>query len=265
MADRGVRGAGRRPPHPRGHRRGDRGDAVLRGQGAAARADEPRGEAGAPGDPAGDEDRARAGPDALRRRPAGLAAVGRPGDRGRRGRRPQPALEARLGRDRPRRPAPDRRRAPPLRDRGRLPQAEPEGRAHARGARLVARPGPPDLPDPPRRPGRGSSAVRVHDLGLGHRLARDVPDGQLLPARQRRGARRQRHRAVRDGGRRVHAGRRGGDQGRRRERWPSSSSSCARRRSSRCSPTRRRGETMPKKTTYFYPKLTSGLLLLPVS
>jgi uncharacterized protein (DUF1015 family) len=27
----------------------------------------------------------------------------------------------------------------------------------------------------------------------------------------------------------------------------------------------RRGETMPKKTTYFYPKLTSGLLLLPVS
>jgi uncharacterized protein (DUF1015 family) len=26
-----------------------------------------------------------------------------------------------------------------------------------------------------------------------------------------------------------------------------------------------RGETMPKKTTYFYPKLTSGLLLLPVS
>ena len=25
----------------------------------------------------------------------------------------------------------------------------------------------------------------------------------------------------------------------------------------------RRGETMPKKTTYFYPKLTSGLLLLP--
>jgi uncharacterized protein (DUF1015 family) len=25
-----------------------------------------------------------------------------------------------------------------------------------------------------------------------------------------------------------------------------------------------RGETMPKKTTYFYPKLTSGLLLLPV-
>jgi uncharacterized protein (DUF1015 family) len=26
-----------------------------------------------------------------------------------------------------------------------------------------------------------------------------------------------------------------------------------------------RGETMPKKTTYFYPKLTSGLLLFPVS
>ena len=26
-----------------------------------------------------------------------------------------------------------------------------------------------------------------------------------------------------------------------------------------------RGETMPKKTTYFYPKLTSGLLLLPLS
>ena len=26
----------------------------------------------------------------------------------------------------------------------------------------------------------------------------------------------------------------------------------------------KRGETMPKKTTYFYPKLTSGLLLLPI-
>ena len=25
------------------------------------------------------------------------------------------------------------------------------------------------------------------------------------------------------------------------------------------------GETMPKKTTYFYPKLTSGLLLLPLT
>ncbi len=27
----------------------------------------------------------------------------------------------------------------------------------------------------------------------------------------------------------------------------------------------RRGQTMPKKTTYFYPKLTSGLLLLPAA
>jgi len=26
----------------------------------------------------------------------------------------------------------------------------------------------------------------------------------------------------------------------------------------------KRGEVMPKKTTYFYPKLTSGLLLYPV-
>ena len=43
-----------------------------------------------------------------------------------------------------------------------------------------------------------------------------------------------------------------------------SRSCCARRRSSRCRRSRQAGETMPPKSTYFYPKLLSGLLFNPL-
>ena len=44
----------------------------------------------------------------------------------------------------------------------------------------------------------------------------------------------------------------------------SSRSCCARRRSSRCRRWPQAGETMPPKSTYFYPKLLSGLLFNPL-
>ena len=43
-----------------------------------------------------------------------------------------------------------------------------------------------------------------------------------------------------------------------------SRSCCARRRSSRCRRSAQAGETMPPKSTYFYPKLLSGLLFNPL-
>ena len=45
---------------------------------------------------------------------------------------------------------------------------------------------------------------------------------------------------------------------------PTRRSSCARPRSRRSAEFAERGETMPQKSTYFFPKLTSGLLLFPL-
>ena len=65
-------------------------------------------------------------------------------------------------------------------------------------------------------------------------------------------------------GRHLHAVRRGGDRRRSTTARPTPRSSSVRRRSRRWPRSRERGETMPQKSTYFFPKLTSGLLLHPL-
>ena len=205
--------------HARRDRRLDRGDAVLRGQGAPAR-----------GDPCGGQGRparascARRGRSSSRSscsttpRRRSTAPSGEPelevAEGGVRTRALAPA--ARAGRDR--RAVPDRRRPPPLRDGGRLPRAEEPSATHTlRRARLVARSRARDLPDPPRRAGASATtpfgfmtstwdtgSLAMYREGNFYRLESDdeldTREVEQLRAR----------------GRRVHTERAGGGRGRRR-------------------------------------------------
>ena len=176
-------------------------------------------------------------------------------------------VEAERARGARRGAAPDRRRAPPLRDDARLPRA-----GRHRGERLAARRrrpdragGADDLPDPPRRRGRWTASSRppiAVDLATRGRACR-LPRGEARVLVRRR-ARRAPRRALAPRGRR---------RTRPAPRRPSPRSTAA-RRAPRCSlrpPTIeqvrevvQRGETLPQKSTYFYPKLPSGLLFFPL-
>ena len=74
----------------------------------------------------------------------------------------------------------------------------------------------------------------------------------------------QRGRALRAGGRRVHAARPGGGRGGRRTGWRELAFLVRAPSVAQVFEYAGRGETMPPKSTFFYPKLTSGLLLHPV-
>ena len=158
-----------------------------------------------------------------------------------------------------RRAAADRRRPPPLRDGGRVPGGAAGGDPYASPCSSPrARPGS--------RSSRRTGVVRAVGRGSGRRGGPPTASVDSLPRRQvRAGRRRRRFGAAcrRVGSRRrcvLHAVRGGGDRrGRRggRGRVPAR-------------PDRRpgggfaeRGEMMPQKSTFFYPKLTSGLLLYP--
>ena len=170
-------------------------------------------------------------------------------------------IEARRADDR--HAAPDRRRPPPLRDRRRLPRGEPGGDAHVRDPRLVARARARDLPDAPARAGSSATSPASRSSGrtaasrstataaisrvatdddFGPRVVESfAPEGVTLHRVRRRGDR-------------------GGRPRRRRGRVPARSRS----RSSRSRAFAHAGETMPQKSTFFYPKLTSGLLFHPL-
>ena len=271
----------RRSRRCRAPARRDRGVAPRRavrgGRRPAARADARRGARGPPAPPARDAHAARAHLPPLRGRPAARATV----HGARRRHRRDPAL-ARRGRRGgrgvlPAAAAPDRRRPPPVRGRGRIRRGG-RGRPDARRARLDRRPGAPGLPDPPRL----------------RRQARDRPDGRRLPhALRTRGRRSTPSRATL---------RRPSSSGRAApgscaaspasSTWSSSTASgsqgisytpdadeALRRVGSGeadCAfllrPLRiadvfdraRQGRTMPPKATYFFPKLLSGLLLHPL-
>ena len=165
-----------------------------------------------------------------------------------------------------RRAAADRRRPPPLRDDARLPRAGRHEEALADGRDRPDRPGrADDLPDAPHRAvGRTASAARrstgrattcpglvlyrgragtscSRATGLDPEVVdRLAPEGVTYTPHARRGGRRRRPR-----------------RGARRR------SCCARRGSRTSGRSRARGDVMPQKSTFFYPKLTSGLLLLP--
>ena len=151
--------------------------------------------------------------------------------------------------------APDRGRSSPLRDRGRICTQDgrlalPDGRPRADGAGRAD-----DLPDAPagrarqRRPWHG-------DRGARRRAARRrrLPRRAVRSCSKRRRPRRRDRRADRAGRRDVHAAARRG----RSRRWTAATP----RRRFLLRPTRiedvwavaRRGETMPQKSTYFYPE-----------
>ena len=114
-------------PHERTHRGPDRGPARA---------------------PAGDPDPARADLPPLRGRAAARAPGARARPRGRTARGSGGSRAIRVSRPLRRPAAPDRGRAPSLRDGGRV-RAEDGADRHARRPRLDGRPGSRDLPDPP--------------------------------------------------------------------------------------------------------------------
>ena len=140
-----------------------------------------------------------------------------------------------------------------------------------------ARSWPDDLPHASRLPGRaaafagrlgrrrrGGAASARHRAGCARR-GRPGDAGRCDRRRGRRGlARRPARRPARARGHRVHARLAGGRAPRSRGRGGRRVPASARRRSSRSSRRRARGEVMPQKTTYFYPKLLSGLLFHPI-
>ena len=242
----------------------------------AARAHARRPEGGPPAAAARDAHAARAALPPLRRAAPSSGPSGEPDARG----RGRDGVRSRLwradGDRRPRSPtraAPDRRRPPPLRDGARLPR----GGRHD-GERVACwscssptSRGPDDLPDAPasREPGERCSASGRRTRG---------------GARPGRGAARDRAAAVvyRDGGAELvvdgepgeldaalveRLGARGRHATRRlaTRRSPRSTAARRRRRSSLRPPTDRaglraspqRGETMPQKSTYFYPEARS--------
>ena len=161
--------------------------------------------------------------------------------------------------------APDRRRPPPLRDRGRLPRGAAGGDAHLRDPRLVARARARDLPDPPASCSRSAPCPAS-------RSRRRTAALDALPRR----ARSPRVDSDDDFGharRRVVRARRASSTRRTPPRRSRPSTAARPRRRSCCSPSpstqvarfARAGETMPQKSTFFYPKLTSGLLFFPVA
>ena len=154
---------------------------------------------------------ARADLPALRRRPAGRAARRRAADwRSTRAACGRASGGSTSERARARRAAPDRRRPPPLRDRGRLPRGGAVGDAHLRRARLVALAGARDLSDPPdRRAASASSPFGLHDLDLGHELARrSTSDGNFFRLDSDDELDTREIERYEPRGRRVHAGRR---------------------------------------------------------
>ena len=143
-------------------RRVAQGRAVRDRHRAAARAHAPRPEGGAAAPAAGDARPARADLPALRRPGTRRAARPRARPRG----RGREAVADRRPVHRPRvrrQAAADRRRPPPLRDRGRLPRGggHARERADARRARLDERPRPRDLPHAPTL--RRAQAARERD------------------------------------------------------------------------------------------------------
>ena len=238
--------------------------AVLGRPGAAARAHPRRAEGGPAAAAARDAHAARADLPALRRRAAARAAARR-----RRRWTSRRAACARAsgrvdgGRAVARRAAPDRRRPPPLRDGGRLPGGASGGDAHPRDPRLLARAGARDLPDAP-----ASCSTSATCPGVEVDAARTAASRSTAAAAPPRA-------------RPTTTSARG-----------SSSRFSPRASPTRRTPTRRsrpstaatptaafllepvtvdqvarfaeRGETMPQKSTFFYPKLTSGLLLFPL-
>ena len=217
---------------------------------------------GGPAAPAARDARpARADLPALRRPGTGRAARPRAGPRG----RGREALADRrpVGRPRVRRQAaPDRRRPPPLRDRGRLPRGggHPGERADARRARLDrAIPGSRSSPrtgssrSPSTSKASRTAAAEVTEVTRDG--SRDVParrgcstSSSWTPSATK-GSRTRRRR----GGGAARSRRRGG------HRLPAAADADRGRVHHA-----RRGEVLPQKTTYFFPKLISGLLFHPL-
>ena len=256
---------GRRRAHARGARGGDRGDAVLRAQGAAARAHARRPEGGPAAAAARDAHPARADLPALRRRPGGRAARPRAGHGRRPGRRAHAGL-APAGRGAGgRRAAADRRRPSPLRDGRRVPRGGPVGDAHVRRARLDALAGRRDLPDAPRRARRSTPSPRASRRRAGtSRRSRSTAAASSSASTRT---------TTRSTCRRSSASSRRAstytpyaeeaiaavDEGEADSAFLVRAPTIA-----QVAEFAERGETMPQKSTYFFPKLTSGLLLFPL-
>ena len=188
-----------------------------------------------------------------------------------RGRRAHAGLAAAAAGARARRAAPDRRRPSPLRD-GASPSAK---RIRTRGRRTFAvlvstrAPGPRDLPDAshrraPRRPSRrGRRSSRRAGTCRRSRCTATAPT-TLVETETTSSTREAVERFAPEGVTYTPSARRGGRGGRPRA-TPRRRSSSGRRRSQQvCRRSPRRGKTMPQKSTYFFPKLISGLLFHPL-
>ncbi len=205
---------------------------------------------------------ARADLPAVRRRAAARTAgrQARGGCGG--GRRAHPSLVHRGRRALAQRAAPDRRRPPSLRDGRRLPRGAAGGDSHARDPGLVARAGAADLPDPSDRQARRQRA-RDEVEGAGRAESRStvaastsgcVPTTISGLVSSRRSSPRVSPIPPTPTGRSQPS----------IEETPRPRSCSRPVTVDQVAAFAERGETMPQKSTFFYPKLTSGLLLYPV-
>ncbi len=264
VARAGLRRAGRRRAHARGARRSDRGDAVLGGRGAAARADARRPEGGAAPAAPRDAHAARADLPALRRRPAVRAAGRRARARRGGGRRPHAGVApstagASTSTCRCSSPTAITGTRPRSRSARRIRRRRTRSRCSSRRARRASRSSRPTgscrRSPPNRRCTRSSPGIGARSaLYRGGEYFRVDSDDELdARAVERYVANGVGYTPYAEAA--VAAVDRGEAEAAFLVRAPTVAQVAA---------FAARGETMPQKSTFFFPKLTSGLLLFPL-